>query len=120
MRSVAVLVLIHSGWRGVEVTQVYARGACLDGGQPPYKMAGQGDWFYPVILSGIFYLPSDEDYKTLFSVIALQRWVRDLEYANFGSFFVWAILCQSVKARKRLLSDKDITSCLSGINGLIL
>ena len=119
MRSVAVLVLIHSGWRGVEVTQVYACGR-LDGGRPPYKMAGQGDWFYPVILSGIFYLPSDEDYKTLFSVIALQRWVKDLEYANLGSFFVWAILCQSVKARKRLLSDNDITSCLSGINGLIL
>ena len=85
MRSVAVLVLIHSGRCGVEVTQVYACGR-LDGGRPPYKMAGQGDWFYPVILSGIFYLPSDEDYKTLFSVIALQRWVKDLEYANLGSF----------------------------------
>ena len=116
MRSVAVLVLIHSGRRGVEVTQVYACGR-LDGGRPPYKMAGQGDWFYPVILSGIFYLPSDEDYKTLFSVIAVgQRF----GVCKFGQFFVWAILCQSVKARKRLLSDKNITSCLSGINGLIL
>ncbi len=28
------------------------------------KKAGLEDWFYPVILSG-FFLPSDEDYKTL-------------------------------------------------------
>ena len=34
-----------------------------------------------------YYLPSDEDYKTLPFVIAPQRWVKDLEYASFFLFF---------------------------------
>ena len=34
-----------------------------------------------------YYLPSDEDYKTLSFVISLQRWVKDLEYAKFWLIF---------------------------------
>ena len=40
------------------------------------KNAGQNDWFYPVILSGIttiVVIPSDEDYKTLSFLIRGQR-----------------------------------------------
>ena len=34
-----------------------------------------------------YYLPSDEDYKTLSFVISLQRWVKDLEDAKFWLIF---------------------------------
>lgn len=34
-----------------------------------HKKVEQNDWFYPVILSDTFTLPSDEDYKTLNSVL---------------------------------------------------
>ena len=51
--------------------------------QKPDKVIGFTQSSYPA-----YYLPSDEDYKTLSFVISLQRWVKDLEYANFKAFLI--------------------------------
>ena len=48
----------------------------------PDKLIGFTQSSYPA-----YYLPSDEDYKTLSVVISLQRWVKDLEYAKFWLIF---------------------------------
>ena len=53
------------------------------------QKAGQGEWFYPVILSGIFYFcPPMRITKRSYLKIPVQRWDKGLEYANFYSAFI--------------------------------
>ena len=60
----------------------------------PDKLIGFTQSSYPA-----YYLPSDEDYKTLSFVISPQRWVKGLKYTNSCCFFY-----QSGKCHLRILN----------------
>ena len=60
----------------------------------PDKLIGFTQPSYPA-----YYLPSDEDYKTLSFVISPQRWVKGLKYTNSCCFFY-----QSGKYHLRILN----------------